>query len=125
MHLTHRPQVVEAMHGLGYPDYLSTILGTAKVLGAFVLASGNWPMRELAFFCSAPAASHAFILVEGNRLRRQGIDVVIGYVEPHDRPETAAQIWIQKNHSPGFSPGLSAVISYLLVGVPEDEVVFC
>src|ERR1700704_2629196 len=32
------------------------------------------------------------MLVEGNRLRRQGIDVVIGYVEPHDRPETAAQI---------------------------------
>jgi two-component system sensor histidine kinase KdpD len=32
------------------------------------------------------------MLVEGNRLRRQGIDVVIGYVEPHDRPETQAQI---------------------------------
>ncbi len=32
------------------------------------------------------------MLVEGNRLRRQGVDVVIGYVEPHDRPETTAQI---------------------------------
>ena len=32
------------------------------------------------------------MLLEGNRLRRQGIDVVIGYVEPHDRPETQAQI---------------------------------
>jgi two-component system, OmpR family, sensor histidine kinase KdpD len=32
------------------------------------------------------------MLAEGNRLRRQGIDVVIGYVEPHDRPETEAQI---------------------------------
>jgi two-component system sensor histidine kinase KdpD len=32
------------------------------------------------------------MLQEGNRLRKQGIDVVIGYVEPHDRPETAAQI---------------------------------
>src|ERR1700736_2217787 len=32
------------------------------------------------------------MLIEGNRLRRQGIDVVIGYVEPHDRPETQAQI---------------------------------
>src|SRR5215469_2122732 len=32
------------------------------------------------------------MLLEGNRLRRQGVDVVIGYVEPHDRPETAAQI---------------------------------
>src|SRR6516164_6983164 len=32
------------------------------------------------------------MLQEGNRLRKQGIDVVIGYVEPHDRPETTAQI---------------------------------
>ncbi len=32
------------------------------------------------------------MLAEGNRLRRQGVDVVIGYVEPHDRPETIAQI---------------------------------
>jgi len=32
------------------------------------------------------------MLQEGNRLRKQGIDVVIGYVEPHARPETVAQI---------------------------------
>ena len=32
------------------------------------------------------------MLVEGNRLRRQGVDVVIGYVEPHDRQDTTAQI---------------------------------
>ncbi len=32
------------------------------------------------------------MLAEGNRLRAQGIDVVIGYVEPHERPETAAQV---------------------------------
>ncbi len=32
------------------------------------------------------------MLQEGNRLRRQGINVVIGYVEPHGRPETTAQI---------------------------------
>jgi two-component system, OmpR family, sensor histidine kinase KdpD len=32
------------------------------------------------------------MLIEGNRLRRQGVDVIIGYVEPHDRPETTAQI---------------------------------
>src|SRR6201998_3143068 len=32
------------------------------------------------------------MLVEGNRLRRQGGDVEIGYVEPHNRPETTAQI---------------------------------
>src|SRR3974390_86356 len=32
------------------------------------------------------------MLQEGNRLRKQGVNVVIGYVEPHARPETTAQI---------------------------------
>jgi two-component system sensor histidine kinase KdpD len=32
------------------------------------------------------------MLIEGNRLRQRGVDVVIGYVEPHARPETTAQI---------------------------------
>jgi two-component system sensor histidine kinase KdpD len=32
------------------------------------------------------------MLVEGNRLKAKGVDVVIGYVEPHERPETTAQI---------------------------------
>src|SRR5277367_621079 len=32
------------------------------------------------------------MLQEGNRLKQRGIDVVIGYVEPHARPETTAQI---------------------------------
>lgn len=32
------------------------------------------------------------MLQEGNRLRQRGVDVIIGYVEPHERPETTAQI---------------------------------
>ena len=32
------------------------------------------------------------MLIEGNRLKQRGVDVVIGYVEPHARPETTAQI---------------------------------
>src|SRR5271154_5460864 len=32
------------------------------------------------------------MLVEGNRLKQRGVDVVIGYAEPHARPETTAQI---------------------------------
>jgi len=32
------------------------------------------------------------MLREGQRLKERGVDVVIGYVEPHDRPETIAQI---------------------------------
>jgi two-component system sensor histidine kinase KdpD len=32
------------------------------------------------------------MLVEGNRLLSRGVDVVVGYVEPHERPDTTAQI---------------------------------
>ncbi len=32
------------------------------------------------------------MLTEGNRLKKRGVDVIIGYVEPHARPETTAQI---------------------------------
>ena len=32
------------------------------------------------------------MLREGHRLKERGVDVVIGYVEPHERPETIAQI---------------------------------
>ena len=32
------------------------------------------------------------MLTEGNRLKKRGVDVVIGYVEAHARPETTAQI---------------------------------
>ena len=32
------------------------------------------------------------MLQEGNRLRKQGVDVVIGYVETHGRAETIAQV---------------------------------
>ncbi|CEF49001.1 unnamed protein product [uncultured bacterium] len=32
------------------------------------------------------------MLTEGRRLKKRGVDVVIGYVEPHERAETTAQI---------------------------------
>lgn len=32
------------------------------------------------------------MLTEGNRLKERGVDVVIGYVEPHARPDTMAQV---------------------------------
>src|SRR5215470_16687359 len=42
---------------------------------------------------SSPGVGKTYaMLIEGNRLKRRGVDVVIGYVEPHDRPETTAQI---------------------------------
>jgi len=40
-----------------------------------------------------PGVGKTFVMLqEGNRLMRNGVDVVIGYVEPHDRPETTVQI---------------------------------
>jgi two-component system, OmpR family, sensor histidine kinase KdpD len=42
---------------------------------------------------SSPGVGKTYqMLIEGNRLRKQNVDVVIGYVEPHNRPETTAQI---------------------------------
>ena len=40
-----------------------------------------------------PGVGKTFAMLnEGRRLKQRGVDVVIGYVEPHDRPETTAQI---------------------------------
>src|SRR5436190_8613406 len=41
----------------------------------------------------APGVGKTFeMLEEGNRLKRRGVDVVIGIVETHGRADTAAQI---------------------------------
>ena len=62
---------------------------------------------------SSPGVGKTYeMLIEGNRLKKRGVDVVVGYVEPHDRPETTAQIGdleivpprgveISRHHSPG------------------------
>ncbi len=40
-----------------------------------------------------PGVGKTYVMLqEGNRLKRNGVDVLIGYVEPHDRSETTAQI---------------------------------
>lgn len=41
--LRHAPEVLEAAHRLGYPDYVLTLLGTAKLLGAPVLLVQRFP----------------------------------------------------------------------------------
>ena len=42
---------------------------------------------------SSPGVGKTYeMLIEGNRLKKRGVDVVVGYVEPHERPETTAQI---------------------------------
>ncbi|MGC2241900.1 MAG: histidine kinase, partial [Acidimicrobiia bacterium] len=45
------------------------------------------------FLGAAPGVGKTYaMLEEGNRLRSEGRDVVIGFVEPHERSETAAMI---------------------------------
>src|SRR3970040_3067782 len=45
------------------------------------------------FLGAAPGVGKTYaMLEEGHRLRSEGHDVVIGFVEPHDRPETTAMI---------------------------------
>src|SRR5580698_6058463 len=42
---------------------------------------------------AAPGVGKTYrMLQDGNALKRRGVDVVVGYVEPHARPETIAQI---------------------------------
>ena len=41
--------------------------------------------------CAGVGKTYA-MLREGHRLKERGVDVVIGYVEPHERSETIAQI---------------------------------
>ncbi len=57
----------EAMAALGYPDYLMTILGVAKVLGVFALLVPHapllkeWAYAGFTFDLLGAAASHAFV----------------------------------------------------------------
>lgn len=45
------------------------------------------------FFGAAPGVGKTFSMLEaGRRLAKDGLDVVIGYVEPHSRPETQALV---------------------------------
>ncbi len=42
---------------------------------------------------AAPGVGKTYrMLQDGNALKRKGIDVVVGYVEPHERPETLTQL---------------------------------
>lgn len=41
--LRHAPELVEAAQRLGYPDYLLTLLGTAKLVGAPLLMIQRFP----------------------------------------------------------------------------------
>ena len=55
------------------------------------------------------------MLREGHRLKERGVDVVIGYVEPHERPETIAHWRRSRNRS-------AALITYRGISLSEMDV---
>jgi len=65
LYLTGAPPMVQAMHSLGYPTYLLTILGVAKLLGAAAIITGRsqllreWAYAGFTFVLLGAAASHA------------------------------------------------------------------
>jgi uncharacterized membrane protein YphA (DoxX/SURF4 family) len=65
--ITRDPQMLATLHHLGYPDYLATISGAWKILGALsVVAPGlprlkEWAYAGFFFELSTAAASHAAV----------------------------------------------------------------
>ena len=66
MHLTHAEQVAGGMRNLGYPPYMMTILGTAKLLGVIALLIPGHPLLKewayagFTFNLLGATASHLF-----------------------------------------------------------------
>ena len=67
MNLMRAEMQKEAMDALGYPEYLMTILGVAKILGVIALLIPKMPLLKewayagFTFDLLGAAASHAFI----------------------------------------------------------------
>ena len=67
MNLTRAEMQQEAMAALGYPEYLMTILGVAKLLGVIALLIPGapllkeWAYAGFTFDLLGAAASHAFV----------------------------------------------------------------
>jgi len=50
LYLTRQPAMVQALHQLGYPEYLLSILGTAKLLGVVALLQTRYAvLKEWAY----------------------------------------------------------------------------
>ena len=65
-HFTHQPMMAESMARLGYPPFVMTILGTAKLLGVVALLSPRrpllkeWAYAGFSFNLFGANASHLF-----------------------------------------------------------------
>ena len=46
LYLTRQPAIVQALHQLGYPDYLLKILGTAKLIGVICLLQTRFTLLK-------------------------------------------------------------------------------
>jgi uncharacterized membrane protein len=76
-HFTHQPMMAEAMEKLGYPAYVMTILGSAKLLGVIALLSPGRPLlKEWAY------AGFAFDLLGANASHFFASDPVGEFVGP-------------------------------------------
>ena len=91
-HLLRLEMQAEGMAGLGYPAYVMTILGVAKLLGVAALLIPGWPLLKewayagFTFDLLGASASHAFA---GDPAREIFIPLVIlalGAVSYHLRP---------------------------------------
>lgn len=74
MDILRAPPVMETMHHLGYPDYVASILGVWKALGAIaIVAPGlprvkEWAYAGIAFDLTGAAISHGAVGDEGSKL---------------------------------------------------------
>ena len=71
--LQHAPDLVEAVEYLGFPTYVLTMLGFAKLLGIPVLLAPRWPhLKEWAYAGYAFDLGGGFIahLITGDTLER-------------------------------------------------------
>jgi len=50
LYLSHQPAIVQAFRGLGYPEYILSLLGTAKLIGVISLVQTRFStLREWAY----------------------------------------------------------------------------
>lgn len=82
----------EEMAALGYPDYLMTILGAAKIMGVIALVVPGrpllkeWAYAGFTFDLLGAAASHAFVRHGPGEIAAPIILLVIGAVSYGMRP---------------------------------------
>ena len=92
-HFTHQPMMAEGMERLGFPAYVMTILGAAKLLGVAALLAParpllkEWAYAGFSFNLLGALASHAFAGDPARELVGPAVLLVIGAASYLLRPE--------------------------------------